>query len=170
MKNGFHHTKEAIKQRGEVFTPPKLVREMLNKLPSEVFTDPSKTFLDNSCGDGQFLFAVMERKMQNGITHKQALSTIYGVELDSKNAEACRNKLLKDSTSKELRAIVDHNIINADALDRDHLGWADVGFYWDENMKPNMSMLVENGEVSSGFETAVMYDPSTLWDWSKEWA
>jgi type I restriction-modification system DNA methylase subunit len=63
MKNGFKHTEEAIKQRGEVFTPPKLVKQMLRKLPKSVFIDPTKTFLDNSCGNGQFLFAVMKRKM-----------------------------------------------------------------------------------------------------------
>ena len=33
MNNGFQHTEEAIKQRGEVFTPTKLVKQMLGKLP-----------------------------------------------------------------------------------------------------------------------------------------
>jgi type I restriction-modification system DNA methylase subunit len=134
------HTNESIKQRGEVFTPPELVNEMLNKLPYQVFKDESKTFLDNSCGWGAFLFAVMKRKMwwimkEGGCptfnAHKQALSTIYGCELDSKNAEECRLRLLNGSTSKELRAIVDHNIITADALDPKHPGWKDVGFYWE---------------------------------------
>ena len=142
MKNGFQHTEEAIKQRGEVFTPDGLVKDMLGKLPYSVFKDPSKTFLDNSCGNGQFLFAVMKRKMfwlmkENGIglfaAHKQALSTIYGVELDSKNSEECRLRLLNGSQSNELRAIVDHNIITADALDLKHDGWKDVGFYWSKD-------------------------------------
>lgn len=138
MKNGFAHTEEAIKQRGEVFTPTKLVGEMLGKLPSSVFKDKDKTFLDNSCGNGQFLFEVMRRKMwwmcKGGRpafkAHKQALKTIFGVELDAKNAEECRKRLLHGSTSAELRAIVDHNIITADGLDPKHPGWAKVGFYW----------------------------------------
>lgn len=142
MKNGFHHTEEAIKQRGEVFTPDGLVSDMLGKLHYSVFKDPTKTFLDNSCGNGQFLFAVMKRKMwwlmkEGGRpafkAHKQALSTIYGCELDPKNAEECRLRLLRGSTSKELRAIVDHNIITADALDPEHEGWKDVGFYWSKD-------------------------------------
>ena len=62
--------------------------------------------------------------------HRQALNTIYGCELDSKNAEECRLRLLHGSQSKEFRAIVDHNIITADALDPKHEGWTDVGFYW----------------------------------------
>ena len=126
------HTQEAIKQRGEVFTPDKLVKEMLDKLPSAFFADKDKTFLDNSCGNGQFLSAVLDRKMANGITHEDALKSIYGVELDSKNSEECRLRLLKGSNSKELRTIVDHNIICADALDANHKGWADVGFYWEQ--------------------------------------
>jgi type I restriction-modification system DNA methylase subunit len=137
-KNGHEHTDEAIKQRGEVFTPNKLVKQMLGKLPESVFSDSTKTFLDNSCGNGQFLFAVMERKVwwlmkQDGQrafnAHKQALKTTYGCELDADNAEQCRLRLLKGSTSQELRAIVDHNIITADALDPKHKGWKDVGFY-----------------------------------------
>ena len=141
MGNGFHHTEEAIKQRGEVFTPTALVKQMLAKLPHEVWTDPTKTFLDNSCGNGQFLYQVLQGKMWYLTkfesvalfdAHRQALKTIYGVELDEKNAEDCRQRLLNGSTSKELRAIVDHNIICADALDQKHSGWKEVGFYWEK--------------------------------------
>ena len=139
MTGRHNHTEEAIKQRGEVFTPTKLVKQMLGKLPRELFKDHSKTFLDNSCGNGQFLFAVMKLKMlwmgSEGMrlfdAHRQALKTIYGCELDSKNADECRLRLLHGSQSKELRAIVDHNIITADALDPKHKGWKDVGFYWE---------------------------------------
>ena len=134
MNNGFHHTEEAIKQRGEVFTPDSLVNDMLGKLPYQVFKDPSKTFLDNSCGNGQFLVAVMKRKIREGVvSHETALRTIYGVEIDAKNAEDCRVRLLNGSTSKKLRAIVNHNIICADALDPNHPGWKDVGYMWEKS-------------------------------------
>lgn len=145
MNNGFNHTDEAIKQRGEVFTPTPLVKDMLRKLPSSLFKDRTKTFLDNSCGNGQFLFQVMYLKMlwmmkKEGArlfdAHKAALKTIYGCELDPKNAEECRLRLLKGSISRELRAIVDHNIICADALDPKHEGWKDVGFYWEKPTAP----------------------------------
>lgn len=139
MSNRDNHTEEAIKQRGEVFTPTKLVNEMLAKLPTQVFKDSDKTFLDNSCGNGQFLFAVMKRKMWWLIkykkmrafdAHRKALGTIYGVELDPTNAENCRLRLLNGSQSQELREIVNRNIITADALDPSHDGWNEVGFYW----------------------------------------
>lgn len=137
MNNGFTHTPEAIKQRGEVFTPTALAVEMLDELPPVLFKDKSKTFLDNSCGNGQFLSLILYRKMANGISHKNALKTIYGVELDPKNAEECRLRLLGGSKSKELRAIVDHNIICADALNKEHPGWETVGFYWEPPLEAN---------------------------------
>ena len=124
------HTNEAIKERGEVFTPTPLVNEILDKMSLESFTDKTKTFLDNSCGNGQFLAAVLERKMANGISHKDALKTIYGVELDFDNTEECRRRLLKGNKTKEFEKIVEHNIICADALDPNDSGWSEVGFYW----------------------------------------
>ena len=83
-----------VKATGEVFTPTELVREMLGQIPIEQFTDPSKTFLDNSCGDGQFLSEVLIRKMENGSTFEQALSTTYGVDLMQDNVDLCRERLL----------------------------------------------------------------------------
>ena len=149
------HTKHAIKQRGEVFTPTPLVNEMLDKLPPELFVNPEKTFLDNSCGNGQFLAAVLERKMQHGISHEQSLKTIYGVELDDKNAKECRERLAMGSKDPAIWAILDKNIITADALDPNHPGWSKVGFYWDRENLPktmvdimaNWDKQVEDGET-----------------------
>lgn len=45
-----HKRKARRKQTAEEFTPLSLVNEMLDKLPPEVFQDPSKTFCDNSAG------------------------------------------------------------------------------------------------------------------------
>jgi len=79
--SGVEREKTRIKSTGEVFTPTKLVQEMLNQLPLELFTNPKKTFLDPTCGDGQFLSEILIKKMENGIDYETALSTIYGVDL-----------------------------------------------------------------------------------------
>jgi len=65
---GVERDKIRVKVTAEVFTPTELVREMLEKLPIELFADPAKTFLYNSCGDGQFLSEVLIRKMEYGIS------------------------------------------------------------------------------------------------------
>lgn len=103
-----------IKATGEVFTPTPLVQEMLDNIPIENFQDPSKTFLDNSCGDGQFLGEIIIRKMENGSTLEEALSTTYGVELMPDNHKLCQERLL--CGREELRHIVERNIVCADGL------------------------------------------------------
>ena len=105
-----------VKATGEVFTPTPLVQEVLDKLLLEQFTDPTKTFLDPSCGDGQFLGEILIRKMENGSTFDQALSTIYGVDLMQDNVDECRKRLLCGSQDPKHIATVEQNIYQADAL------------------------------------------------------
>jgi hypothetical protein len=111
---GVERDKLRVKATGEVFTPTPLVQEILEKLPMEQFTDPSKTFLDPSCGDGQFLGEGLIRKMENGSTFEQALSTTYGVDLMQDNVDLCRDRLL--CGREDLRHIVEQNIYQAEAL------------------------------------------------------
>jgi len=112
--SGVNRGKCRTKKTAEVFTPTALVQEMLDTLDPELFNDPSKNFIDNSCGDGQFLAEVLVRKLENGIDFITALSGIYGVDLMPDNVELCRNRLL--CNQEQLRHIVEKNIINADAL------------------------------------------------------
>jgi type I restriction-modification system DNA methylase subunit len=128
--SGVERDKLRIKSSGEVFTPTPLVQEILDQLPVEIFTDPAKTFLDPSCGDGQFLSEVLIRKMENGSTFEQALSTIYGVELMADNAALCRDRLL--CKQEHLRHIVEKNIVCADAL-RYHMRFDESDPYLTEN-------------------------------------
>ena len=88
--SGVARDKQRIKATGEIFTPTKLVDEMLKHLPSELFTDHTRTFCDTSCGDGQFLSEILIHKFENGIGFETALSTLYGVELMQDNVEECR--------------------------------------------------------------------------------
>jgi adenine-specific DNA-methyltransferase len=125
------HTKKAIKERGEVFTPEFLVEEMLSKLPVDYFTSADKTMLDNSCGNGNFLVKILELRMKNNITQIDALKTIYGIELDPVNANECRTRLSLGSKDVEIWKVLQHNIVCANALDSNHNGWNDVGYMWD---------------------------------------
>ena len=112
--SGVERDKSRVKSTGEVFTPTPLVQEILNKLPIEQFQDPTKTFIDPSCGDGQFLSEVIIKKMENGSTFKQALQTTYGVDLMSDNVKECRDRLL--CGQEQYRHIVEKNIVCDDAL------------------------------------------------------
>ena len=131
-----------VKATGEVFTPTPLVQEVLDQLPQDQFTDASKTFLDPSCGDGQFLGEVLIRKMENGSTFEQALSTVYGVDLMEDNVELCRERLL--CGRDDLRHIVEQNIVCADGL-RYHYRFDGSYPYDDEQSEIIFESLFEIG-------------------------
>ncbi len=117
--SGVERDQLRVKATGEVFTPTPLVQEILNKLPPEIFADPTKTFLDPSCGDGQFLSEVLIRKMQCGVDFESALESIYGVDIMPDNVKLCQDRLL--CGSEELRHIVEKNIVCADSLEYNFL-------------------------------------------------
>lgn len=94
---------ERVRDLGEVYTPSWMVVEMLNLLPKETWTThPSATFLEPSCGDGNFVVAVLERKYEQAWQEwrdssqaespqyfarllLEALSSVYGVDISPAN-------------------------------------------------------------------------------------
>ena len=112
--SGIDRDELRVKQTAEVFTPTHQVQDILDTMEPEMFTDPEKTFLDPSCGDGQFLSEVLIRKVESGIDFEQALSTIYGVDLMPDNVKLCQDRLL--CGREDLRHIVEQNIVCADGL------------------------------------------------------
>jgi hypothetical protein len=122
--SGVDRDKLRIKQTAEVFTPTPLVQEMLDKLEQQdltLFSDPTKTFLDNSCGDGQFLSEVIIRKIErSGCSLEQALQTTYGVDLMEDNIIECRKRLAGPNPTPEILEIVTKNIVCHDALTYDY--------------------------------------------------
>jgi type I restriction-modification system DNA methylase subunit len=104
-----------IKATGEVFTPTPLVTEMLDQIDPAAYMNQNNTFIDSSCGDGQFLSEVLIRKLENGHDFETALSTIYGVDIMLDNVELCRERLL--CGHEELRHVVEANILVGNTLD-----------------------------------------------------
>ena len=95
-------SKIRVQKHGEVFTPKKIVNQMLdldevNKACNEL----ESTFLEPAAGEGAFLKEIITRKLQmieknykdSLIMYENysllALSTIYGIELLEDNAQAC---------------------------------------------------------------------------------
>ena len=123
---------QRVKDHGEVFTPKRVVNEMLNqdgiRQAAESLTS---TFLEPSAGEGAFLVELLKRKTSAAVqlseTHKelgenmlQGLSTIYGIELLEDNMELLvMNLILEFSTlyveySRDLfNQQVDKDVINS---------------------------------------------------------
>jgi hypothetical protein len=120
-----------IKATQEIFTPTEMVKNLLNGLDQKLFDDVDQPFVDPTCGDGQFLGEVLIRKMENGSTFEQALSTIYGVDLMPDNVKLCQDRLL--CGQEHLRHIVEKNIVCANAL-RYHYRF-DGSYPYDDEVK-----------------------------------
>jgi hypothetical protein len=119
--SGVERDQNRIKETQEVFTPTIMVQDLLDQLPEDIFLDPNQTFIDNSCGDGQFLSEALIRKLTlTGKTEftdqefEQALSTIYGVDLMPDNVNECRKRLL--CGQEQLEHIVEKNITCANGI------------------------------------------------------
>ena len=54
-------SKDKSDKHGEVFTPPNLINDILNQFPSDVWSDPTKTWFDPAAGHGNFHIIVLQR-------------------------------------------------------------------------------------------------------------
>ncbi|MBT0950469.1 methylase [Streptococcus infantis] len=104
MEENIIKSKDRVQKHGEVFTPSWMVQKMLDT-PGirEKTEDIYATFLEPSAGDGNFLEAILERKL-SAVTRNYdkknwktkslfALSSIYGIEYLEDNLEVARARM-----------------------------------------------------------------------------
>lgn len=101
-------SRERVKAYGEVFTPRHMVDRMLDLVAAELegpgFVD--KTFLEPAAGDGNFLVAILQRKLaavEGSLAPSLwpreslfALASIYGIELLEDNHVDARAAMLEE--------------------------------------------------------------------------
>ena len=105
-------SRQRVKEHGEVFTPRRMVDQMLDLVQADLETGPQfvdKTFFEPSAGDGNFLIAILRRKLHAIKRRYQpefwpteslfAVASIYGVELLEDNLMAARAGLLAEFTA-----------------------------------------------------------------------
>lgn len=63
VANASSYNKDKSDKLGEVFTPFELIDEMLDQIPQEYFSDPTKTFFDPCAGKGNFPVKIIQRLM-----------------------------------------------------------------------------------------------------------
>jgi hypothetical protein len=98
-----------VKTYGEVFTPRHMVNRMLDLVRDELEAGPDfvdKTFLEPAAGDGNFLVAILHRKLA-AIAERYprevwpeeslfAVASIYGIELLEDNHVDAKGAMLKE--------------------------------------------------------------------------
>jgi hypothetical protein len=111
-------SKRRIQIHGEVFTPDFIVDRMLDMVPDDVWDNPDKTFLEPSCGNGNFIVAIIRKKLAHGSTIEQALNTTFGVDILEDNISECRKRVIDEFTNNDpkLIDIVNKNIRCEDFL------------------------------------------------------
>lgn len=152
-------SRDRVRAYGEVFTPRHMVDQMLDLVGDDLEYGPDfvdKTFLEPAAGDGNFLVAILQRKLQ-AIEKRLspevwaeeslfALASIYGIELLEDNHEEARAAMLAEfvdfhtrhdlssSPDSDLirtaRFLVDTNIVRGNTLTG--LDWRgeEIQFSW----------------------------------------
>ena len=135
-------SKERVSARGEVFTAEREVNAMLDLVANECLR-PDSRFLEPACGDGNFLAAILKRKLGE-LRRKYkssprdyeklaivAIGSLYGVDIMNDNVLACRERLFSiwneeytahcknnanDEARQSAKFIIGRNVINGNAL------------------------------------------------------
>lgn len=149
MENKQVKSKKRVADHGEVFTNEREVKAMVdlvwknleNGTHDKIIT---ATFLEPSCGSGNFLIEILERKLtllkavkKNKLDYDFYLvltaGSLYGVELLADNTEECRKRLFTkfqksypkkfmknqedyDRLMQSIKFVISQNIICGDAL------------------------------------------------------
>ncbi len=132
-------SRERVRDLGEVYTQPREVQAMLDLIP-DMFAEIDTRFLEPAAGNGNFLVAILERKIAaidptaTGDAYEFAvlrcLASIYGVDISEENVEEARERMLAivtvaaafndgDATTPFVRAaetILATNIVVGDSL------------------------------------------------------
>jgi len=99
-------SKERVRDLAEVFTGEREVNAMLDLVKSQSEKIDS-TFLEPACGNGNFLIAVLKRKLETiRRKHKKqediefytiiASASIYGIDISEENVEEARQRMLNE--------------------------------------------------------------------------
>lgn len=129
---------ERHKVTQEDFTPNEIIKLMVMDLGDEYYTDFSKTILDTSCGIGNILVYVLNKRLEQTTDFMEglkAIKTLYGVELMADNVEECRQRLYDTITTKYpeikdnklyddgLKTLLKNRIVWHDSLKFDYDNW-----------------------------------------------
>jgi len=122
MISEFVKSKERKDENGEVLTPAYIVDEMLALLPDGILEDPTKTFLDPTCGNGNILVQILKRRIELGLDPTTSCNSLFGVDLMQDNVDEARVRLL------ELAPNSNPNLKQHDFFEVDWNGtWEDIG-------------------------------------------
>lgn len=128
MKEKLIKSKARVKKFAEVFTPSWVVNDMCDQIPKEIWENLDSTFLEPTCGNGNFLVEILRRKLalcKNENDVLRAYKSIYGIDIQADNVLEARARMLKMAKGYitnpynliEISDILSKNIICGNSLD-----------------------------------------------------
>jgi len=96
FKDTLIKSKDRVRDHGEVFTPGHIVDEMIALIPDSIWSDPERTTLEPTCGNGNFIIAIIKKKMSCGQTLMQALNNTYGIDIMPDNVLEIYERIFKE--------------------------------------------------------------------------
>lgn len=128
-------SKTRVKEKGEVFTNPREIKAMCDLIPQEIWQNIDSTFLEPSCGNGNFLAEILKRKLEhckNENDISRAVKSIYAIDIMEDNVEESKSRLIELCSNKivqytqnfdiiatvmiECKLIIDNQIVCGNAL------------------------------------------------------
>jgi hypothetical protein len=152
-------SRHRVKLYGEVFTPRHMVNQMLDLVREDLETGPDfvdKTFLEPAAGDGNFLVAILHRKLraiEKRTPHEEwldaslfAVASIYGIELLEDNHREAKDAMLAEflhfhdqhgapcgsetNLHQAASFLIGTNVVQGDTLNGHDLRGEEIQFSW----------------------------------------
>jgi hypothetical protein len=97
-------SKKRVRDAGEVFTPDFLVEQMLDGFPKDAWAK-DKNWLEPTCGNGNFVVAIIRRKLRYGFRLIEALNTTFGMDIMQDNIDECHRRIFIKIVKPYLRRV-----------------------------------------------------------------
>ena len=113
-------SEERVKKFGEVYTNTREINDMLDLIP-EITIDT--TFLEPTCGNGNFVLEILKRKFdlcKKKADYIRALKSVYAIDILEDNIAECKQRVKKLYESygqrENIDFIIDTNIFYGNSL------------------------------------------------------
>ena len=125
----------------EFFTPYSIIKKMCDKISEEDWSDPEKTFCEPCFGNGQFILAIIYKRLMAGVDLMTTLKTLFGVELMEDNVQETKDRILDMLDKMEIEyhrssvmRILNKNLVCSDFFKWDFENWCPIKEYKNEEL------------------------------------